>query len=763
MKRIGRQIPKYLLVNVGPYFLFSWLLLSVILFVQQASRYADIFFSVSIPKSLVFQLSFALVPSVIAFTCPMAILVGTIIGLSKMQGDSELTAIRAAGVGNLQIALPIAAVGILLSLFAFFINLKGVPFASGVVRNVALRTALLKLESPIEPGVFNSEIAGYTVYVRDGDIERGEWRNLFIYSEVKGSGQLRLITAKSGRIDSTVSDSGERAELVLDDASVITMPEGFAEGKTAAESLGTLRFAIKTRRDEIVKRLTETRETPEELGLSELAEVARRAEGAERVEAQILWQRRLLLSVSPLIFALLGTALVLRFNRGGRGFGILLALVSLVTYYLVTLLGEQLTRTGQIGSMLGGLLPLILGIGAIVWLFRSSRSMRSGIIDRITRLFAAAGREKSPELSRENFYLDLTTGIRDFDIAANLLKYFAMTSLFLSVIYLIFTAFELWKFAGAMPGGIGLLARYLFFLLPFLYLQLAPSSLMIATLATFVIKSRNNEIVTWAAAGQSLYRLLLPCFAVMVLIGAFNWLVQETVAPTTNRKQDALRSQLRSRGAVATAGGRTWVADRERIYSFDAPTGGAYAEKVRNLTIYEFREGTHRIGAVTRAATATWERGSLALEDAIATKFAGDAATSERSAAMNLAEPENPFGNLSAKPSHMSSSETARRLASSDALSEVRALGLALQKKYSTPLMPLLITIFTAPFALSLNRRGKVMTVGIAVAVWLVFMAVSNGFEQAALGGSLPAAVAVWVPLAVFSSIGLYFISRVRT
>src|SRR6478736_2821745 len=128
MKKITGLISRYLLQSILPYFIFSWLLLTVILFAQQATRYADIFFSVNLPPSLIWQLTLALIPNVIAFTCPMAVLVGTIIGLSKMQGDSELVAIRAAGVGNLQITIPIVILGILLSIFAFFVNLKGVPF-----------------------------------------------------------------------------------------------------------------------------------------------------------------------------------------------------------------------------------------------------------------------------------------------------------------------------------------------------------------------------------------------------------------------------------------------------------------------------------------------------------------------------------------------------------------------------------------------------------------------------------------------------------
>jgi lipopolysaccharide export system permease protein len=168
-----------------PYYIFSWLLLSVILFVQQASRYSDIFFSVNIPKNLVWQLTFALVPNVVAFTCPMAVLIGVIIGLSRMLGDSELdrhTQRRSRQSADHASRYSFRRRAFVLHLF---INLYGVPFAARMVRQVALQTALHKLESPIEPGVFNSEINGYTIYVKGGDFERGTWKNIFVYNEDK--------------------------------------------------------------------------------------------------------------------------------------------------------------------------------------------------------------------------------------------------------------------------------------------------------------------------------------------------------------------------------------------------------------------------------------------------------------------------------------------------------------------------------------------------------------------------------------------------
>lgn len=763
MKRISWSISKYLIQAILPYFVFSWLLLSVILFVQQASRYADIFFSLNIPKNLVWQLTVALVPNVIAFTCPMAVLVSVVIGLSRMQGDNELGAIRSTGVGNFHLALPIIFLGVALSLLTFLINIYGVPFAAQIVRKVALQTALYKLESPIEPGVFNTEINGYTIYVKDGDFEKGTWKNIFIYNEDKANRRVRLITSKSGRID-----TGEDvSELVLENAvvSTISTASGKSKEKFASENIGQSRFAIKTKRGELVEKLSKTEETPEELGLFELAKFAATKEGKERTEAQILWQRRIILSITPLIFALLGTALVLRFNRGGRGFGIFLALVSLVFYYLIALFGEHLARTGEISVLGAGAIPLVVSAAVIFWFFLSNRLLLKNFLGGFGKRLKLKLPKKTNRISRGNFYIDLTTGILDFDIILNLLKYFFLTLFFLTAIYMIFTAFELWKFAGEINGGLMLLLKYLLFLLPFIYIQLAPSALMIATLATFVIKSRQNEIVSWTAAGQSVYRLLLPCFALMMVFGGVNFAVQEFVAPTTNRIQDDLRAQIRSRGIRANKEGKFWVANDKRIYSFEMNEAKTERlQRVSNLSIYEFSEDQTRIQTIYRIPEAVWEKDRIVFSGAAEkqTWINGKVGVLQV-ADGELQENSNPFNDLDGKPSHLNLAEIKEQINKTESESERRTFETAFEKKYTTLFLPFVIALFTAPFALSLSRKGRVVTVGYAVGVWLLFMGITSTFEQFGLNGYLAPVFAVWSPLFLFSIIGAFLLSRVRT
>ncbi len=770
MTRIGWLISKYLIRTIVLYFAFAWLLLSVILFVQQASRYSDIFFSVNIPANLIWQLTIALIPNVIAFTCPMAMLVGTIIGLAKMQGDSELVAIRASGVGNLQIAVPIMLLGILLSVFAFVVNLKGVPLAASLVRNVALQTAIKKLESPLEPGVFNSEVAGYTIYVKGGEIETGRWKNIFIYSEDVGAGMVRLITSQNGRIDT----NGQLSELVLENASVSTLPIAPGQGKYVSESIDEIRLAIKTKRGDLVNKLGQSSMMPEELGLSQLSELADSSNGKERIEAQIIWQRRILLSITPFIFCILGTVMILRFNRGGRGFGIFVALVILIGFYLLAFLGEQMARTGKISVTIGGLIPIAASFTALLWFIYSKKiNFWSGSFDNIKKLFSGLGTSPNKVQTR-NIFVDLTTGLRDFDILRNLLKNFALTIAFLTVIFLIFTAFELWKFAGAIDGGIFLLIKYLANLLPFVYLQVVPSAAMISTLATYVIKSRQNEIVTWTSAGQSVYRLLLPSFLLMMVLGGVNWCVQEWVLPTANQRQDATRDLIRNMGVKKDQPNKYWIYSGERIYSFGLPTNSASdndkpdavcsAGCVKDLSIYEFDSNGSHLQSVYHSKNAIWERGKVLLLGTVEKDFMREGKIEIESLnGGELAETIDPFSGLRAKPSHLNTRDLKKSIASSESDLERSNLTIALEKKYTTLFLPFIMALFAAPFALSLSRKGHAVTIAYAIGLWLLFTGTSNIFEQLGLNGQLSPSLAVWSPLVIFSMFGINLLSKVRT
>jgi lipopolysaccharide export LptBFGC system permease protein LptF len=87
----------------------------------------------------------------------------------------------------------------------------------------------------------------------------------------------------------------------------------------------------------------------------------------------------------------------------------------------------------------------------------------------------------------------------------------------------------------------------------------------------------------------------------------------------------------------------------------------------------------------------------------------------------------------------------------------------AVAKKQAVLFLPIVIGLFTAPFALSLRRKGKAITVGYAVGLWLLFTGITGVFEQFGLSGNLSAELAVWTPLFVFAAFGIYLLTKIRT
>src|SRR6266481_1990323 len=134
-----RLVERYVLRTIFPYIVASLILLTAILFAQQTGRYFETIFRDVMPASFVYGLALALLPTVLIFTLPAAVLCGTIIGLGRMSSDSELVAMRAAGVSTWRTLWPALLVGLLATCAAGYLNLREAPRAQQQLRAVALR------------------------------------------------------------------------------------------------------------------------------------------------------------------------------------------------------------------------------------------------------------------------------------------------------------------------------------------------------------------------------------------------------------------------------------------------------------------------------------------------------------------------------------------------------------------------------------------------------------------------------------------------
>src|SRR4030095_1299385 len=104
----GRKlISRYVVISTLPYFLLTLALLTAVLFAQQGSRFAELALYVQMSFSVLGEVGAALLPNVLIFTLPMAVLAGIVIGFARMGSDSEIVAMRAAGISTWTLLWPV--------------------------------------------------------------------------------------------------------------------------------------------------------------------------------------------------------------------------------------------------------------------------------------------------------------------------------------------------------------------------------------------------------------------------------------------------------------------------------------------------------------------------------------------------------------------------------------------------------------------------------------------------------------------------------
>src|SRR3954453_15996295 len=94
-----RILTRYVLKEVISHAVLGVALFTFVIFMRDVGRILELIVRNSAPLPSVAELFFLTLPTALIYTLPMAVLVGILIGLSRLASDSEVTAMRASGIG----------------------------------------------------------------------------------------------------------------------------------------------------------------------------------------------------------------------------------------------------------------------------------------------------------------------------------------------------------------------------------------------------------------------------------------------------------------------------------------------------------------------------------------------------------------------------------------------------------------------------------------------------------------------------------------
>src|SRR3977135_431320 len=194
-----RILTRYVLREVLGSALIGVAVFSFILFTRVVVRLVELGVRNSAPLPSVAQVFFFTVPVALTYTIPMGVLVGILIGLSRLSADDEVTAMRASGIGVwtfLRIIMIFVAGAWLLALGNSVYLAPRSLAALGDLQN-QLKASQASFE--IQPRVFYEGFPKVVLYVQDVKAASGAaiWKGVFL-ADLSQPSAPRITLARAG-------------------------------------------------------------------------------------------------------------------------------------------------------------------------------------------------------------------------------------------------------------------------------------------------------------------------------------------------------------------------------------------------------------------------------------------------------------------------------------------------------------------------------------------------------------------------------------
>jgi LPS export ABC transporter permease LptF/LPS export ABC transporter permease LptG len=720
----------------------------------------------SATTSEIWALSVAILPNVLTFTIPMAVLVGILTGFGRMSSDSEAIAFRASGLSMIRLLTPVMVLGGLTFATNLLTTVWIAPRTAAHLRDLRYEIIAKQASLEIKPRVFNESITNFVLYIQNTGRGGLNWDGILL-ADMSQPDQTQVTFARSGTL---VKDEAHHSfVLTLTDGSRHMVsprsPSRYSYGTfdTTTISLPMPEAPPKDRRT-----ISET--TTETLWGDMRA-------GTATFEERVEFHRRLALPFACIVFTLAGLPLGVSTTRGSKSMGLILSLILMLVYYLAFIGGTRIAGNAQFSPFLGAWLPnLAFAIAGIVLIARSDREYEnillkslSGIMQWFTdrRTEARATRQQFGRWTHSLTHHPKFFRLLDIYVLRGFWFFFVMVLIVFVSLFILVTLFELLPHIVKNRIETSIVVSYFLYLLPQILYYVIPLTVLLAILINLGTLTKTNEILAVKAGAVSLYRMAMPLLFMGLMLSVGIYVLQDFMLPYSNQRQDEYLNVIKGRAPQTYRDPqRKWMAGSEgRIYHYNYfnPNENIFG----SISMFKFKPNSFELAELVFANRAMWTGSSWVLEDGWVRRL-GPGVSVDYQTFSRLAVKEVEPPDYFTKEVHTAAQMTYRELDRyvSDLKQsgfDVSSLMVDLYRKLSFPLVSFIMAIIGIPFSFTTGKKGAFYGIGLSVAVGIFYWSTFEVFDK--LGGinRLSPFIAAWFPNLIFGFGGMWMMLRVKT
>jgi lipopolysaccharide export system permease protein len=309
-------------------------------------------------------------PEYIGFSFPMSVLLATLMTFGRLSGDSEIIAMRSAGISVYRLVVPALVLSCMVTMLTFALQESIIPAAK--LEATETMQKALKQQKPS----FQRDNIIYPEIAEEKQPDGNKVRNLvrlFYARQFNGQEMTdlmvidrsqseisRVIDAKSGKLDigNKTWDLSNGTVYEIDPQSKNSTKSQFEHLKV---NLGKTPLEIAA-----------PEKQPDQMNITQSIEyldiLRAKADWNALNVFQVKIQQKIALPFVCLIVGIIGSAIGIRPQRGGKATSFGMSLLLIFAYYNIIAFTGHLGERGSLTPFLAGWIPNILGIGVGIYL-----------------------------------------------------------------------------------------------------------------------------------------------------------------------------------------------------------------------------------------------------------------------------------------------------------------------------------------------------------------------------------------------------------
>lgn len=292
----------------------------------------------------------------------------------------------------------------------------------------------------------------------------------------------------------------------------------------------------------------------------------------------------------------------------------------------------------------------------------------------------------------------------------------------------------------------------------------------IATLmATSLVVNRlakDGELVAFRVSGVSIHRVVLPILTFAVTISVAAYLINESIAPNMNHKsENIIRRLLFSRPEPLIENDKYFRASGD--YYFYVREVDRVTNTLRDVMVYQRDTEGRGYPRVIVAKRARQVHGVWTLFDCREFKFNRNGVLKEAGRTeeimLNLKDNIEGFWGDQRTPFEMPIKELGKQIeVFKRGGIDVRRMEVEYHRKLAIPLAAVVLSLVSIPLSMRWARAGSFVGLLLTVVLFFLYNGAMSWSCALGVGARLPAAVAAWLPNAIFTCLGLLLLFRER-